>query len=651
MAEKKNISSGAEKSEKLAKTNSVKHREEIEKENLADNSEGVTKESTVSKPKKAAAKKQRTTTGSGAKSGAKSQSSRSSSKRADKGEKRKAAQKRRQERLKARQEKKLERAKIKAEKKQKRLERKLAHKEKVQAHKAEIIKNREKIKAERQKRRELIKSESKEKRAKRIAEEKKAKRLAAAKRREQRIEEKRLKREQRLKAKQQKRTQRNNNRSEKRRQRTPGFGGWLAAVISLGVSTLALATIVTFGWISMDEMQSSMAGGYTQSLYELNAIVDDLDTNLARAKASSSATDRVRVFTDIAAQSQNAELILERFPLEMQTTERLTAFINGMSRDTKGMLYTIVSGNELSAEQIESLEYLYNTNAKVKTQLNKLIETTCEKDMLMAMRGGDCELSKVFATIQNNVFEEMPAKHGKHHTPAYLEGEEEITASQAESVAKRLFADYSVSGARCVGEAMGIIPMYNVNLTTPDGEMLVQLSKAGGKVVGFDSFKDCKDTNFSVDRCVAIAEDFIEKMGYSGLKPVWASVNGTTCNLHFATEQNGVIIYSDLVKIKVCEQRGIVTGMDASGYILRHRDRQIEEASISEEQAKSSINGNIEVSSTRLALIPVNGKDRLCYEFFGEMGGVEYYVYVDAQTGEELEVRTVINTKQGKVIK
>ncbi|MGN1373253.1 MAG: PepSY1/2 domain-containing protein [Candidatus Coproplasma sp.] len=646
MAEKKNVSSGAEKSEKLAnKSKTVKNSEQKELENLADNREGVTKNSTAAKPKKATSKKD------SAKANTKRQTSRSSSKRADKTDKKKKTELKRQERIKARQEKKLERARLKAEKKEKRLERKLAHREKVEAHKAELKKRRDKIKAERQKRRELIKSESKEKRAKRIAEERQAKRLAAKERREKRSEEKRLKREQRIKAKQQKRNQKQKQRSQKERERTPGFGGWLAAVISLGVTTLALATIVTFGWMTMGDMQASMAGGYTQSLYELNAIVDELDTNLARAKASSSTSDRVRVFADLAAESQNAELILERFPLEMQTTEKLTAFINDMSRETKGMLYTVASGGELSEKQIKDLEYFYNTNAKVKTQINKLIETTCEKDMLTAMRGGDCELIKGFTQIQNNVFEEMPERHLKPHAPAYLEGLEEITPSQAESIAKNLFSDYKVTGAKCEGEALGRIAMYNVNLTTPDGEMLVQISKAGGKVVGFDSFKECKDNNFSVDNCLSIAEDFIQKMGYTGLKAVWASQNGTTCNLHFATEQDGVIIYSDLVKIKVCEQRGIVTGMDASGYILRHRDRQIEEASISAEQAKSAINGNIDVSSTRLALIPVEGHDTLCYEFFGEMGGVEYYVYVDAATGEELEVRTVINTKQGKLIR
>jgi len=654
MAVKKNISSGAEKAEKLAKKGNSKNAdvaEAKELKNLSDNGDG-SKKNTVKTAKGKSAPKSKT---DGAKKKVDKKSvekgGRSSSKlSAKKSKRQKPMSAKRAEKIKRRAEKKLDRQRILAEKKQKRLERKLEHKEKRAQRIAEMKEKRAERKEARAERRDLLKHESREARRERILETKKAKREAAKAKHEKRLAERKAKREHDLKVRAQKQAQRREKRQGK--ERTPGFGGWLAAVISLGVTTLALATIVTFGWMNMDGMQADMAGGYTQSLYELNAIVDDLDTNLARAKASSSTGDRVRVFTDIAVESENAELVLERFPLEMQTTERLSSFINDMSRDAKSMLYTVATGGELSARQQKALNYMYETNAKVKSELNKLMENTCEKDMLAAMRGKDCALSESFTVIQNNVFgEENVISKRAPQAPAYLEGEDEISASNAESIAKKLFADYKVSEAKCTGEAAGVLPLYNVNLTVPDSEMLVQLSKMGGKVVSFDSFKDCSEHNFSVDRCVDIAEDFLSTVGYNGLKAVWASENGTTCNLHFAPVQGGAVIYSDLVKVKVCEERGIVTGMDASSYVLRHRDREIGSASISEEEAKSAINGNVNVTSTRLAVIPVMGKDRLCYEFFGEMGGVEYYIYVDAATGEELEVKTVVGTAQGNIIK
>lgn len=653
MAEKKNISSGAAKAEKLAGKSTpknIKNTEAEELKNLSDNGDGA-----ESNTAKGARTIKKTKSGNAGKKKTDGRSVKKTDKRSSANRKTKKAKKhiseKRAKKIKQREEKKLERKKLAAEKKQKRLERRLEHKEKRAERIALMKEKRAERKEARAERRDMIKHESREARRKRIAEEKQAKRQAAQARREKKLAEKKAKREHSLKVRAQKQADKRERRQGK--DRAPGFGGWLAAVISLGVTTLALATIVTFGWINMDQMQADMAGGYTQSLYELNAIVDDLDADLARAKASSSAGDRVRVFTDIAVESENAELVLERFPLEIQSTERLSSFINDMGRDARSMLYTVAGGGELSARQTEALNYMYETNAKVKSELNKLIENTCGNDMLAAMRGKECNLSDSFTVIQNNVFgEEGRRERGRMpHSPAFLEGEEEITASEAESVAKQLFSGYDVSEARCTGEAAGIIPLFNVNLTVPDGEMLVQISKAGGKVVSFDSFKDCADHNFSVDRCADIAEDFLAKVGYDGLKAVWASENGTTCNLHFAPVQGGAVIYSDLVKVKVCEERGIVTGMEASSYLLRHRDRDVESPSLSEEQARGSINGNIEVTSVRTAVIPYMGKDRLCYEFFGQMDGTGYYVYVDAQTGEELEVRTVIGTAQGNIIR
>ncbi|MDE7379865.1 MAG: germination protein YpeB, partial [Clostridia bacterium] len=439
---------------------------------------------------------------------------------------------------------------------------------------------------------------------------------------------------------------------------SPGIGGWLAAVISLGVTTLALGTVLTFGWITMNDMQADMATGYTESLYELNSVVDNLDANLARAKASSSASDRVRVLSDIAIESETAETILERFPVDMQMTEQLSSFINKMGDSAKQMLYTVAKGGELTSSQKQSLQYMYETNAKIKEEINRLVSECDSKDLLNAMRGKTSVLGDSFATIQNNTFEtpkgiqDGPFSDSiKKTNPLALKGAEEITAQTAEKLAKEYFADYKVSDAKCTGEAAGnALTLYNVNLTTPDGEMFVQLSKLGGKVVAFDSFKDCSDKNFSIDRCVAIAEDFLSSIGYKGVKAVWSSENGTTCNLNFAPVKGGTVLYPDLIKVKVCEERGIVTGVEALSYVLNHGARNIGKPSISEEQAKSGINGNMEISSSRTAVIPFDGEEVLCYEFIGTLDGNDYYVYVDAATGEEVEVLTVIGTKQGKAL-
>ena len=510
--------------------------------------------------------------------------------------------------------------------------------------------------AEANKERKLKARELKNERKKARAEEKKearaAKIEARAAKREAAAAERQAKREHRLKVRAQKQAER------KEKRHSPGFGGWLAAVISLGATSLVLATIVTYGWMNMSAMQTNMAGMQTQSLYELNSIVDNLDSNLAKARVSTSSTDRARVLADIAIESEMAEVVLERLPLEITLTEEMASFLNKMGDSAQSMLYTVAAGGELEEWQISSLEYMYRNNLKLKRALNEIVASAGSGDIIALMRGKGSVLEGSFNDIQNNVIEEPKgifdgpfSQNSEDTNPSVFEGMAEVSQAEAESIAREIFADYKVTDARCTGEATrGNLAFYNITLMTDDGEMLAQLSKKGGKMVMFDSYKECTQHNFSVERCRDIAADFLKALGFENLEPVWVSENGTTCNINFCPVQNGVVLYPDMVKVKVCEERGIVTGAEAMSYVMNHSQRDIAGATITKAEAQSVIDGRIEVTSSRLALIPVDGQEVLCYEFAGKFDGSDYFVYVDAATGNEVQVLTVVGTAQGRAV-
>lgn len=555
--------------------------------------------------------------------------------------------------IKAREEKKLSLAKVKAEKKQKRLEKKLEHKQKrldrIAAYKEKVAERKEK----RRERRDMLKHENKTEKIERKQKERTAKIEARVAKREARVAERKAKREHALKVKAQKRADR------KQRQHAPGFGGWLAAVISLGVTTLALGTMVTFGWINMNGMQAENASVHAQSLYELNSIVDNLDTNLSKAKVSNSGYDQVRILSDIAIESEMAETILERLPVEGNLTQNMTSFVNKMGDSAQSMLYTVAKGGKLSESQKATIAYMYDMNLQMKNILNDLTSNFSEKDMLKAMKNKDGNMLQTsFSNLENNTIEtpkeinDGPFADSIDKVSAKnLEALEEINATKAEELAKKYFEKYNLKNVRCTGEAVAQqLECYNLTLETNDGDMMAQISKKGGKVVMFNSYKDCSAKNFSVDRCIAIAEDFLTALGFDGMKPVWTSENGTTCNLNFVYEKNGVAFYPDMIKVKVCEERGIVTGMEGLSYVLNHTQRNAGKASISKSEAQKAISPLVEVEGSRLTVIPLDGTETLAYEFYGTYGGQTYYIYVDAKTGEEVQIFTVIGTAQGKAL-
>ena len=553
---------------------------------------------------------------------------------------------------KEREQKRLEAAKLKVQRKQARLEKKLQHRQKrldaIAAYKEKAAERREK----RRERRDMLKQETKEARLQRIKEERAAKVEARVAKREAAAAERQAKREHALKLKAEKRA------ANKEKQKTAGFGGWLAAVISLGVTTLALGTMLTFGWLNMNGMQAQMADVHTQSLYELNSIVDNLDTNLSKARVSNSSNDQVRILSDIAVESEMAEVILERLPVDTQLTQNMTSFVNKMGDSAQSMLYAVANGKKLTESQKASLEYMYDTNLEMKRVLNELTATASPKDMLKAMKGKDCCINATFGDLENNTIETPKEIHDgpfsdsiKKVSAKNLEALEEINATRAEELAAKYFEGYDLKNVRCTGEAVAQqLECYNLSLETKDGEMMAQISKKGGKVVMFDSYKDCSSKNFSVERCIDIAQDFLDDLGFDDMKPVWTSENGTTCNLNFAYEDDGVIYYPDMIKVKVCEERGIVTGMEGISYVLNHVERSAGKAKISESQAKSAVSSLVEIKASRLTVIPFEDSEVLAYEFYCNYGDQTYYVYVDAKTGEEIQIFTVIGTAQGKAL-
>ncbi len=511
---KKEISSGTEKAEKLArKTPAKKNTTPAKKASATPDKSETVKNTRATAEKQPAAKKSERV---------------KKVKKVKKAKPAKQISEKRRQKMERRKERKLELAKIRAEKKQKRLEKKLEAKQKRLDRIAELKKARAERREKRRERRDVLKHETKAARAKRIRDARQAKIDARNARREAEMADRRAKREHRLKVRAEKRAAANEKRH------APGFGGWLAAVISLGVTTLALGTMLTFGWLNMNGMQADMAAVHTESLYELNSIVDNLDTNLSKARVANTKNEQVRLLSDIAIESEMAEVVLERLPVDTQLTQNMTSFVNKMGDSAQSMLYAVANGKKLTDSQIATIEHMYTVNKEMKSVINDLCANCTEKDMLAAMNGkADALVYGSFDTIQNNTVETPKEIHDGPFaenidkvTAKNLEGLTEITPSRAEELAQKYFKDYKVSETKCVGETIAEqLTVYNVNLTTPDGEMSAQISKKGGKVIEFNSYKDCSAKNFSVERCIDIAEDFLDELGYDDMKAVWISEN------------------------------------------------------------------------------------------------------------------------------
>ncbi len=109
-------------------------------------------------------------------------------------------------------------------------------------------------------------------------------------------------------------------------------------------------------------------------------------------------------------------------------------------------------------------------------------------------------------------------------------------------------------------------------------------------------------------------------------------------------------MYPDLIKVKIALDDGNIYGLDARNYLLAHKERKIEEPKLELEEAQKLVSPSLNITSSRLAIIPTEGKnERLCYEFKGEMSQKRFIVYIDAMTGQEADILQIIDTENGSL--
>ena len=489
---------------------------------------------------------------------------------------------------------------------------------------------------------QLRRNESKLERERRIKLEREA--------RKDKIMEKRMQKCKMLSEKQAK------NTNKKRDKKT---GGLVTAVISLGIATLVLASVLTFTFLTPSEKDNMLESTYQKSFYDTVQQVDNIDLNLSKVLATKDQSAIQKYLVNTAINSELAENDLQQLPLQDQSKYYTTKLINQIGDYAKYLNNKLIDGGSLSKTDIQTLSSLYRANLELKQSLQNTVSSMSSDYAFSSMIGGgegDLVISN-FNQLQNlsvqypELIYDGPFSDGQNEREIKGLNGAEITKEQAVELFRKIFAQMNLKDIKAVGESSGSIECFNVQ-GEKDGDILyAQFSKKGGHLIMFSFAGDCNETRFNDDEAIEKAQEFLFSLGLKDLKPVWINLANSVYTINFACEQNGVILYPDLIKIRVCSQTNMILGMEAKSYYSNHFERDIPTPKISKEKAKTFLSENLQIDSVRQALVPIGLKsERLCYEFFGTMDEQTYYIYIDAFSGKQVEMFKVVEGTEGTLL-
>lgn len=144
------------------------------------------------------------------------------------------------------------------------------------------------------------------------------------------------------------------------------------------------------------------------------------------------------------------------------------------------------------------------------------------------------------------------------------------------------------------------------------------------------------------------AKQYLQEKGFPNMKETYYLKQEGIVTINYAATQNDVILYPDLIKVKVALDNGEVLGMETTGYLNNHTERKLDNIKITKEEAKKSLNKNLQIESEGLAVIPTQWQTEiLCYELKGKVEQREFLVYINCENGREEDILIITNTPNG----
>ncbi|MHB9095351.1 MAG: germination protein YpeB, partial [Eubacteriales bacterium] len=199
----------------------------------------------------------------------------------------------------------------------------------------------------------------------------------------------------------------------------------------------------------------------------------------------------------------------------------------------------------------------------------------------------------------------------------------------------------------------GTIPAFRIHLVPQNAKtpvVVTDISKKGGHILSMLSTRRVTRISLPRDRAISIASKFLAGRNIKNMEPTYMLEQQKTGIVIFEYKQDGVLVYPDLMKVKVALDNGEVVGFEGTSFVMNHHMRSLPKPKISEKEALSAVNPKLKISSKRLAVIPLeNLQEVQTYEFRGNLNEDTFIVYVNAQTGQEERILKVIDTNSGPV--
>ena len=440
----------------------------------------------------------------------------------------------------------------------------------------------------------------------------------------------------------------------------------LTIIVTL-IAVIAILAMVIYR--KQTQYRQASENSYNQAFYELVDYVQNVENYLGKSLISTSPEHGAETLTNVWKEANLAQTYLSQLPISSNELENTSKFLNQVSDYSYSLSRKNINNESLSQEDLDNLKELHEYSVNLENVLNQLsndINSGRIKWGELTKKGSSVfarQVSNISKDSFGNIEQEFHEYAGLIYDGAFSE---HITKSEKvgltgedidEETAKNIAMDFVgrdlIKEINPNGLAENAdIPTYdfNIKLNKEDDNNLLNISitKKGGHVLFSNFNRDIEVENIDDETAIKMGLDFLESKGFNNMKQTYYLKEEGIMTVNYAYVQNDVVMYPDLIKVKIALDNGDILGIETQGYLNSHMERELPEIKVSKEEAKEKLNKNLEIKSEGLAMIPTEYKTEiLCWEFKGNVDGTDFLVYINVENGKEEDILTIVNTPNG----
>ena len=426
-----------------------------------------------------------------------------------------------------------------------------------------------------------------------------------------------------------------------------------------------IAVLVIYIYKKQTEYRQASENAYNMAFYEVVDYVQNVEVFLAKSLITNSPESSAESLTNVWREANLALGYLTQLPISSHEIENTSKFLNQVSDYSYSLYRKNLNDQELTDDDMKNLKDLHQYSIELENTLNQLSLDINDGRISwgeLADKGKAAFAQQVsnisqdsFDNLEQNfheysglIYDGAFSEHITRKEKVGLTGEN-ISEDKAKEIASSVFNNENIKEITSYGKSEGDITAFNFGITFNDNSVAtVSISEKGGHVIYMNKNREVTAEVLSQEEADKKAKEYLEQKGFKNMKETYYLKQSGIVTINYAYVQDDVIMYPDLIKVKVALDDGEILGIETTGYLNSHTDRKLEKPQVTVEEAGESLNKDLKIESKQLAVIPTEWKTEvLCWEFEGNIDGLDFIVYVNAKTGKEEDILIITNTPNG----